>query len=106
LPGRNKQFFYDTSFGHEFGDFWEGLWGQANQALKKCDRIVVCGYSLLPVDERACNLLLKRPLRGTPVEVISGSQSERIANDFKRAGFADVKAFKGGYFREWLNARA
>lgn len=105
LPGRNKQFFYDTSFGHEFGDFWDRLWRQASQALEKCSRIVICGYSLLPVDERACNLLLKRPPRDASIEVISGSQTERIANDFRAAGFSGVRAFKGGYFKDWLDAQ-
>jgi hypothetical protein len=105
MPGRNKEFFYDTSFGHEFSDFWDHLWRQASQALEKCSRVVICGYSLLPVDERACNLLLKRPPKDASVEVISGSQTERIANDFSAAGFSDVRAFKGGYFKDWLDAQ-
>ena len=29
LPGRTKEFFYDTSFGHEYAAFWDHLWSQA-----------------------------------------------------------------------------
>jgi hypothetical protein len=105
LPGRRKQFFYDTSFGHEYSEFWEHLWHRANRALRDCEKIVVCGYSLLPVDERACDLLLNKPPKNTSVEIISGGQTERIANDFMKAGFKDVRGFPGGYFRDWLKVQ-
>jgi hypothetical protein len=105
LPGRRKQFFYDTSFGREFSAFWDHLWRQAEASLRNCERIVVCGYSLLPVDERARDLLLNRPPKNTPIEIIAGSQTERIVGDFRTAGFADVRGFQGGYFRDWLRAK-
>jgi hypothetical protein len=101
LPGRTKEFYYDTSLGQEYAAFWNHLWTQATQAVKKCSKIVLCGYSLLPVDQRACELLLKQPRKDTQIEVVSGSQTERIANDFKIAGFSNVQAFKGGYFEDW-----
>ena len=101
MPGRNKQFFYDTSFGHEFAAFWDHLWQQAGFALGECERMVICGYGLLPVDERACSLLTKTRGKDTPVEVISGMQSERIAKEFKSAGFTDVSV-PAPYFEDWL----
>jgi hypothetical protein len=104
LPGRKKEFFYDTSLGHEYIEFWDLLWSQAAETLKRSDKIVVCGYSLLPVDRNACDLLLKNPRKETPIEIVSGSQSERIAGDFRSAGFGDVEVFKGGYFEDWLRA--
>jgi hypothetical protein len=104
LPGRTKEFFYDTSMGREYAAFWDHLWSQAATALKKCDKIVLCGYSLLPVDERARNLMLDKPRKETRIEVISGNQTQRIANDFKAAGFSDVEAFNGGYFADWCKA--
>ena len=105
LPGRKKEFFYDTSFGHEFGEFWELLWSQATEAVKRSERIVLCGYSLLPVDRRACDLLLREPMKEAHISVVSGSQSERIANDFKTAGFQSVNVFAGGYFEDWVQAQ-
>jgi hypothetical protein len=104
LPGRKKQFFFGTSFGHEFGDFWELLWSQAAEAVKRSERIVLCGYSLLPVDQRARELLLQEPRKETHVSVICGSQSERISNDFRAAGFLSVNLFAGGYFEDWVKA--
>ncbi|MGO8935297.1 MAG: hypothetical protein ACLQDA_16455 [Terracidiphilus sp.] len=105
LPGRNKQFFFDTSFGHEYSDFWEHLWRQADRSLGGSEKIVVCGYSLLPVDEQACDLLLNTPPKHARVEIVSGNQTERIATDFRRAGFSDVSGCPGEYFRDWLEAQ-
>jgi len=42
------------------------------------------------------------PTKRTRVLVVSGSQSARIADDFRAAGFHDVETFKGGYFEEWV----
>jgi hypothetical protein len=105
LPGRTKKFFYDTSFGHEYTEFWDHLWSQATSAVKRCDKIVLCGYNLLSVDQRACELLLKRPSKETPIEVVSGNQSERIANDFIAAGFTNVEVFRDGYFENWCKLK-
>lgn len=105
LPGRTKRFVYETSFGQEFDAFWAFIWSQAARALNQTDRIVICGYSLLPVDQRACELLLKEPNKDTPVSVVSGSQSERIAADFKRSGFRNVTVSSTGHFEEWCAAQ-
>lgn len=104
LPGRTKEFFYDTSFGHEFGDFWDHLWSQAAGALRAADKIVICGYSLPGADQRARDLLFRQPQRKTEIEIISGDQSERIAREFTDAGFKGVSAFEGGYFAGWCQA--
>jgi hypothetical protein len=100
LPARTKKFFYETSFGLEWTEFWATLRLQATDALKRADKLVLCGYSL-PADERARDLLLRIPDRCTEVMVVSGSQSERIASDFKTAGFADV-TYRNGYFEDWV----
>jgi hypothetical protein len=99
MPGRSKRFFYDTSFGHEFADFWTALWSHATEAVRRSDQIVVCGYSMLPVDERACELLLREPRRDARVSIVSGSQSERIAAQFSAAGFGNLAGGIGGVLR-------
>lgn len=104
LPGRKKQFFYGTSFGREFGEFWELLWSQAADAVKQSEKIVLCGYSLLPVDKRACELLLQEPRKETHVSIVCGSQSVRIANDFRAVDFPNAKVFASGYFEDWVQA--
>ena len=68
------------------------------------DKIVLCGYSLLPVDQRACELPLRTPIKDTPIEIVSGEQTARIAQDFREAGFSNVTAFQGGYFADWCRA--
>lgn len=102
LPGRTKKFFYFTSFGNEHEEFFSLLWSQAANALRGADRIVLCGYSLLPVDERACELLLRVPSKGASVIVVSGSQGERICRDFRAAGFTTVTNYADGYFERWV----
>jgi hypothetical protein len=106
LPGRDKQFFYKTSFGVECGEFWDLLWTQAEKAVKQSQRLILCGYSLLPVDERACDLLLKEPGKETHVTVISGDQSGRVAGDFRDAGFQHVDTFENGFFENWVDREA
>jgi hypothetical protein len=102
LPGRKKEFFYDTSLGDEYREFWDHLWLQAKQAVKGCDEIVICGYSLPAADERALDLLLHSPRKETHIEVVCGSQSERIAKDFRAAGFLSVTVSQEGYFEGWV----
>jgi len=105
LPGRKKQFFYETSGGRELANFWELLWSQAAHAVKHSEKVVLCGYSLLPVDQRARELLLKKPRKETHVSVICGGQSDRIASDFREAEFRSVRVFGGGYFEDWVRAQ-
>ena len=105
LPGRSKEFFYDTSFGHEFSDFWDHLWSQAAGALRAADKVVICGYSLPGADQRARDLLFRKPQRGADIEIVSGDQSERIAGEFRHVGFSNVAAFQSGYFANWCKTR-
>lgn len=106
LPDREKKFFYETSFGIECGAFWDCLWTQAADAVKRSQRLILCGYSLLPVDQRACDLLLNEPRKETHVTVISGGQSGRIAGNFRDAGFQDVDTFENGFFEDWVRREA
>lgn len=104
LPGRSKQFFYDTSLGREFSQFWENLWLQAEAALSGCEKMVICGYSLPEADARARKLLLESMSKTATVEVISGSDSERIAAEFRGAGFVNVATPQGKYFSDWVQS--
>jgi|HubBroStandDraft_1064217.scaffolds.fasta_scaffold215978_2 hypothetical protein len=47
---------------------------------------------------------LRMPKRQTHVTVVCGSQSERIAGDFRAAGLQHVRVFAGGYFEDWVKA--
>lgn len=56
------------------------------------------------MDQRACDLLLRTPRKETLIQVVSGQQTERIAQDFRTVGFSNVVAFQGGYFANWCKA--
>jgi hypothetical protein len=103
LPSRTKEFYYQTSFGQEHQEFFSYLWSQAAAALKCADKIVLCGYSLLPVDQRACDLLLTTPRKETSVMVVSGRDGERISKSFRSAGFQNVGFHQNGYFENWVS---
>jgi len=102
LPGRSKQFFYDTSFGREFSEFWEGLWNQAKRAMQVSEKVVICGYSLPVADERARQLLFDGIRRSTQIEIVSGSETGRIAQEFRSVGFSNVSEPRGRYFSDWV----
>ena len=103
MPLRGKKFYFETSLGPEWVDFWDGLWALAADALNRADALVLCGFSLLPVDERACELILRVPNRNIPVTVIAGDQTDRIAEDFRRNGFRDVRSDQSPFFEGWVN---
>ncbi len=102
LPGRTKEFYYQTSFGPEHEQFFTSLWSQAAAALRRADEIVICGYSLLPVDERACDLLLKAPRKTIRIVIVSGRDGTRIALTLRDAGFQDAQCYDSGYFETWV----
>jgi hypothetical protein len=102
LPGRNKEFFYQTSFGEEWKPFFDHLWLQASEALRQAERLVICGYSMLSVDKRACDMILKNTNQQASVEIVCGSQGKRIADDFRNAGYKDVSFDAVGHFEEWV----
>jgi hypothetical protein len=105
LPYKDKKFRFETSFGFEYGDFWDSLWSRAHEDLKASDRLVIIGYSLPPVDQRARTMLLQETPKEARVEVVCGNQSQRIADEFHVRGFSDTVAF-GGYFADWLKTQA
>jgi hypothetical protein len=67
---------------------------------------VICGYSLLSVDERARKLLLDVPKKDTDIVVASGEDTERIVRDYRDAGYARAVAAKEAYFQEWVASYA
>ncbi len=105
LPGRCKRFFVETSFGIEYKGFWDDLWSHGAHALGKADRLVVCGYSMPNADERARELLLKRTKKNASITVLSGGDSERISDEFRAAGYKDVKVLGRGYFEDLIDLR-
>jgi hypothetical protein len=104
LPGRTKEFYYETSFGPEHEEFFSSLWSKAAAALRRTDKLVICRYSLLPVDERACDLLLNAPPKESTIVVVSGRDGKRIGKTLTDAGFQNTECHDSGYFETWLGS--
>ncbi len=106
LPTRCKQFYFDTSLGREWEDFWDSLWDAAAEALKQSSRIVICGYSLPEVDVRACSMLFRELERKSSiVEVCCGGDTNSIVQRFRDAGFHSEPSTPT-YFGEWVRAQS
>jgi hypothetical protein len=64
--------------------------------------LVICGYGMFSADQRACNTILKSPSKEVAVEIVCGSQGQRIAEDFRNAGFRTVSFDTIGRFEQWV----
>ena len=104
LPGRCKRFYFDTSLGSKWKGFWDRRWRSAELALNESERVVICGYSLPPIDERACQLLLGTT-SSARIEVCCGDDTERIAERFRDCS-RDAFPAPQGLFQDWVDSRA
>jgi hypothetical protein len=102
FPARSKDFYFAVNTGIEYAEFWNELWRQAKVALESAARVVICGYSLLPVDERARKLLLNAPRKDAEIVVASGTDTARIVKDYRDARYAGAGAAEEVLFREWV----
>jgi hypothetical protein len=102
FPARSKEFYFATSTGIEYAEFWDDLWRQAKKALESADRIVICGYSLLSIDERAREHLLNDPKKGAEIVVASGDDTERIVSDYREAGYVRAATSDERFFQDWV----
>ena len=103
MPTIHKKFFATTNAsGREWEPFWDGIWAHAEVALQSSERIVVIGFSMSPVDERARELLLKRSDPEAEVLVFSGSKTNAICSEFRGNGFRAVKSCGNSHFEDFL----
>lgn len=102
FPARSKNFYFSANTGVEYSDFWNDLWRQAAIALESSARIVICGYSLLAVDDRARSLLLNRPKKNAEIIIASGTDTDRIATEYRNAGYVRARAADDVWFQTWV----
>jgi len=100
LPAHEKQFLVRTSAGSEWINFYESLWSQAAESLKKSERIVVIGYSLPIADSRANTLILRGCNKDAEVFLCCASSNPSMAARFRESGFRRVR--RVGSFEDWL----
>ncbi len=86
LPTYSKKFYFETSFGKEWVPFWDSIWNQAEDALRKADEILVLGYSLPPADERAARMILEVPRKDAKITIGCHTDSIKIAKRFEDRG--------------------
>ncbi len=68
---------------------------------------MICGYGMLPVDERACDLLLNSTNKSAEIVVSSGGRTEEIVSKFRDNRFERAVAADCSRFEAWVaNARA
>jgi hypothetical protein len=102
FPTRSKEFYFAPNTGVEYVEFWDGLWQQADAALRSAARVVICGYSLNPIDNRACRLLLDVPKKSAEIVVASGGDTERVVGRYREAGYGGAVAADEVLFQEWV----
>jgi hypothetical protein len=103
MPTSRKEFYFASSLGVEWQPFWNSLWTDAEQALRRSDKIAIYGYGLFPVDERGCNLLLNGHI-AAEVEVCCGSDSERIVHQLQANG-RNAHAASETFFEPWAKSQ-
>jgi hypothetical protein len=106
MPTRSKEFFFAANTGVEYSEFWDDLWRQAARALEVSNRVQICGYGMLPVDERARELLLKAPKKDAEIVVGSGGDTERIVREYREAGYPRASAATEVIFENWVGSCA
>jgi hypothetical protein len=90
LPALPKLFYFATSFGQEWKDFWDGLWNRAKRAIKCADELVIIGYSLPATDERARDLLLNTANKTVRLSICCRDATASLEQVFCDHGFKGI----------------
>ena len=109
FPAKSKDFYFAPNTGDEYLPFWNELWRQAEATLRSASRVVICGYSLNSVDERACKLLLKAPPKDTEIVVASGEgdgagSTTWVVREFKQENYAKARPAGELLFQNWVTS--
>jgi hypothetical protein len=106
LPIHHKRFYWKTFFSdHEWEQFWERLWQKAKCALQSSKHIVMIGYSMARVDERARKLLFESANQTARITLCCGEKTDAIRDEFLGHGFNNIETPKGGKFEDFLDLK-
>ena len=92
MPALPKEFHFATTYGLEWKSFWDRLWNRAARAISKADHIVVIGYSLPSVDERARDLLLGTSNKSVRLTICCGNATTRLEQEFRDHHFSGIES--------------
>jgi hypothetical protein len=90
LPALPKTFWSETSFGKEWKPFWDHLWCRAESAIEKADELVIIGYSLPAVDQRARHTLLCTTNKAVRLTICCHESSTGIEQEFRGQAFSSI----------------
>lgn len=90
MPALPKTFYFATTFGEEWKEFWDGLWLRAARAIRNADELVIIGYSLPAADERARGLLLDTENKAVRLSIACGNATASLELEFRDHGFTNV----------------
>jgi hypothetical protein len=93
LPDPKKRFFWER--------FWSPLWSAAAERLRETYEVFIFGYSMPSADLNARELLFDNINRDATINVHCRSASNRIADEFRNHGLANVRPFAMIGFEAW-----
>lgn len=102
LPVHHKRFYWKTIFGNEWEPFWNDLWKKAECAVQSSEDIVIIGYGMAKVDERARTLLLEKANRRARITLLCGKRRDDIRKEFVDHEFQHVETPGDGKFETYL----
>jgi hypothetical protein len=102
FPARRKDFYFAPNTGSEYAEFWNELWRQAKVALQLADRVVICGYSLNPFDDRAHGMLLTAPKKDAEIVIASGGRTGGIVQEYRAADYTRAMPAEEPLFHNWV----
>jgi hypothetical protein len=106
FPARSTEYYFASNTGTEYTGFWNDLWEQARVALRTASRVVICGYSLQGIEERARNLLLGAPGKNAEIVIASGNDTENIVREYRNQGYGRATAAEEVSFEKWVRSSA
>ena len=92
MPALPKRFHFETTYGLEWKGFWDHLWDRAAGAISKADHLVVIGYSLPSIDERASDLILGTSNKSVRLSICCGNATARLEREFRDHDFSAIES--------------
>ena len=101
LPTLSKEFYFKTSLGIEWQDFWDSLWTQAKVALEQAENMFLLGYSMPLADKRARELILLNSRKDASITICCCESNSYLCEQFRDAGFREIVSLENIRFEEW-----
>jgi hypothetical protein len=105
MPTEQKKFYFDTSAGHEWEEFWNEIWFAAARQLRTADEVYLIGYSIPECDTRARELLRSAVGDRVPVKVCCHAGTHAVVNSLKKMGVSGAEPASKLTFDDLMKAQ-